>query len=231
MKSRLQMIEGIQRSLRQKMMELRIGGSSIPEVASDSSSTGTGCDKTFMERLEQSDEDLFDDIPPFVPESTQGKLLTDPDAGRSPCRDFVWMLLPDQLQAAGRSGSKYAFYSDLFKFGLMWRLSLTAEGEDEALLSLQLAQSSVEFNADLQVTTELFIPGVDMRNGSSSVKVVSFAPHSHGARPLITMSSDLFEGSDNSISIRVVLKPAALASTSIDDDFERDFDCLKVPSI
>ena len=62
------------------------------------------------------------------------------------------------------------------------------------------------------------------------MKCVSFSPHSHGARPLITISSDLFEESDKSISIRVVLKPAALATTSLDDDFEKDYDCLKMPS-
>ena len=227
------MIEGIQRSLRQKMRELKMGGKSIPETGSSDSGSDN---KTFMGKLEENsdDEDLFDDIPPFVPDATQGKLLIDPDAGRSPCREFVWMLVAEQYQVrtSDHGRNAYNLYSDIFKFGLLWRLSLTAAEEEggDVLLSLQLAQSSVDFVANLQVQTELFIPGAEMRNGSSSVKCVSFSPHSHGARPLITISSDLFEESDKSISIRVVLKPAALATTSLDDDFEKHYDCLKMPS-
>ena len=50
---------------------------------SETGSSDSGSDnKTFMGKLEENsdDEDLFDDIPPFVPDATQGKLLIDPDA-------------------------------------------------------------------------------------------------------------------------------------------------------
>ena len=40
---------------------------------------------------------------------------------------------------------------------------LLQKKKEEMCLSLQLAQSSVDFVANLQVQTELFIPGAEMR--------------------------------------------------------------------
>jgi hypothetical protein len=82
----------------------------------------------------------------------------------------------------------------------------------------------VDFRIDLAVTCEIFVPGGRMMQPAATTYAI-FEPYTHGSRPLISIPADLVLDQDKSISIRVELAPASM--TAVDEDFERDFDCLK----
>ena len=244
--NRLQLIQGLQDRLREKVEEIRINArrklesSMNPNQANQESPSA---DRAFLGKIheeeEEEEDDHFDEIPPFVPSSSQlqGKILSDPSQSliSRQRKEFVWMILPEQqtLTSASTSSSQSGsddreYYSDLFKFGLMWRLKLSpdfnTESEDALLLSIQLAQSNVDFRIDLAVTCEIFVPGGGMMQPAATTYAI-FEPYTHGSRPLISIPADLVLDQDKSISIRVELAPASM--TAVDEDFEGDFDCLK----
>ena len=225
MKKRMKMVDAIQRSLREKIRTMRHS-----KEGEEERENNPGNNRCFVEALEESNNDLVDDIPPYFPGAMElgGKMILNPDFVSVLEREFFWMI-------TGEVASESAeIYSDLFEFGAMWRLQLreTTSNEDEDedsggyVVSLQLAQTA-PYDINLRCSVDIFIPG--HKGATQQHFGVSWNRGEHGFRALSKLSSALF-ASDAAVTIGVKLTPggaaAGGASTEVMEEFE-DYDCIR----